>query len=270
MYAATPHPLSRSPTPVRVSPPTLTLALDLAPPPESVAKKFRDDVWCSSPPSVTSYIACLYPKTTTSHDIETLLKSPICGFGWRFELLRKLRKIRQKSSPNSQVQVWFVGQTTLFFQSHMCSSMPLKNVTITTKVYYPDVMNSQITTERVFSDVAIRSSTACDIGTYRGLPQYSGRAHFIITVTFDPSDGLSFPNSSCTNTKSVLRRSLDAPSFVDTKFYLFSRNAGGRATYPKILFANSELMKSSGSFLKNCRLIHILNSSTSWLLNVSH
>ena len=259
MYTATPHPLSRSPTPVRVSPPTLTLALDLAPPPESVAKKFRDDVWCSNPPSVTSYIACLYPKTTTSHDIETLLKSPICGFGWRFELLRKLRKIRQKSSPNLQVQVWFVGQTTLFFQPHMCSSMPLKNVTITTKVYYPDVMNSQITTERVFSDVAIRSSTACDIGTYRGLPQYSGRAHFIITVTFDPSDGLSFPNSSCTNTKSVLRRSLDVPSFVDTKFYLFSRNAGGRATCPKILFANSELMKSSGSFLKNCRLIHILN-----------
>jgi len=137
MYTAIPHPLSRSPTPVRVSPPTPTLALDLAPPPESVAKKFRDDVWCSNPPSVTSYIACLYPKTTTSHDIETLLKSPICGFGWRFELLRKLRKIRQKSSPNSQVQVWFVGQTTLFFQPHMCSSMPLKNVTITNQGLLP-------------------------------------------------------------------------------------------------------------------------------------
>jgi hypothetical protein len=127
--------------------------------------------------------------------------------------------------------------------------MALSNVGIAVKVSFITADDADLAQERVFSDVAIRSKS--NIGSYSEPPQYKGRTHLQITVAFDLSDGLSLPNSS-PNNKKALRRSLDSPSFIDTKFYLFAGKVDGRPARPKTLFAKSELLISTSPFLKDC------------------
>ncbi|KAF5354200.1 hypothetical protein D9756_007027 [Leucocoprinus leucothites] len=222
-------------------------------------EKSKDDVWSSNPPQVTSFIAC--PRSSPhsgvpsprpgapSPDPATTYTSPICGFGWQFRLNESYHY--QTSKGNALVQE-LVGRRALSFQPHMCSSMPLRSVKVTVKASYPDALDtSNSSHERVFSNVAIRTSDEGDIGTYDEPPQYRGRTHFQITITFDPSDKLSLPNSSSTNTKKALRCSLDALSFIDTKFYLFSRRVNSRPACPKVVYAKSELLETSSPFLKD-------------------
>ncbi|KAJ3562787.1 hypothetical protein NP233_g9359 [Leucocoprinus birnbaumii] len=224
--------------------------------PKKTTEKFQDDVWCSNPPQVTSYIT--YPRLQTPKlNSRTTYTSPICGFGWRFELNESFQC--QTPSSNPQIQE-FIGQTALAFQPHMCSSMPLSPINATVRVSYPNAEGPKpVMSERIFYKVAVQTSSPTspgdrserDFGKYLGPPQYKGEVQIQVTIAFDPSDGLSLPNTSSTNTKEALRRSLDTPAFVDTKFYLFAGKIDGRPAKPREIFVRSDVLNSSSSFLKD-------------------
>ncbi|KAJ3562784.1 hypothetical protein NP233_g9357 [Leucocoprinus birnbaumii] len=215
------------------------------------ATKFREDDWCSNPPRVASYLS--YPLSKSpSPNSRTAYISPICGFGWRFEIDESFTY--QTPASNPQVQE-LVGQTKVFFQPHLCSSMPLSNISATVKVTYPDADDTSLGSERTFPNIAIHtpgpSREEHNLGTYSGPPQYKGNTHIEVAINFNPSDGLSLPNSSTANTKKALRRSLDTASFVDTKFYLFSSKIDGLPAHPRELFVKSELLIPSCAFFKD-------------------
>lgn len=213
------------------------------------AEKFRDDEWCSNPPQVTSFITYPPSQAPAAGPAEAY-SSPICGFGWRFELSKSF----YYRTPNSNARVQeLVGKVNLSFDSHLCSSMRLSSVGVIVKVSYPTADEINFQHAQVYSKIAIRSKRDQAIGSYSEPPQYKGKTYIQVTIAFDPSDGLSLPNSSTANTKRALRRSLDAPSFVDTKFYLFAAKVDGRPAHPKALFAKSELLISSSTFLKDCK-----------------
>ncbi|KXN92760.1 hypothetical protein AN958_03211 [Leucoagaricus sp. SymC.cos] len=218
------------------------------------ALKFKEDIWCSNPPSVTSHITYPRPKHSHKDSPPKTYTSPICGFGWRFELEESFQYHTPASNPHIQE---LVGHIDLRFNPYKCSSMPLSDVDIAVKVTYPDVETNQkaknLGHEKEFGGVAVavNRNTVPGIGVYAEPPQYKGRAYFQITITFDPADGLSLPNTSTPITRQALRRSLDSPSFVDTKFYLFSaKDRDGRPARPRALFAKSDLLTSSSTFLK--------------------
>ncbi|KAF5354209.1 hypothetical protein D9756_007028 [Leucocoprinus leucothites] len=62
--------------------------------------------------------------------------------------------------------------------------------------------------------------------------------------------GYPYP-TALPNTKKALLRSLDTPSFVDTKVYLFASKVDGRPANPREIFAKSKLLVSSSAFLKD-------------------
>ncbi|KAJ3562786.1 hypothetical protein NP233_g9358 [Leucocoprinus birnbaumii] len=185
-------------------------------PTKKTTEKFQDDVWCSNPPQVTSYI--IRPRSGfPGFHTSITYTSPACGLGWRFELHESTSSQKPFSPPQLS--------TKLYFHPQICSSMTLKNPSAKVKVSYPDAENPPPTCERLIPDVIIRSTNRHDIGEYDEPSKYRGRAVFEITITFDPSDELSFPTTSPTSTKKALRQSLDNSSFHDTKFYLFSRKS---------------------------------------------
>ncbi|KXN91285.1 hypothetical protein AN958_01497 [Leucoagaricus sp. SymC.cos] len=218
------------------------------------ALKFKEDIWCSSPPSVINHITYSRPKHSHKDSPPKTYTSPICGFGWRFELEESFQYQTPASNPHIQE---LVGHIDLHFDPYKCSSMPLSDVSIAVKVTYPDVETDQkaenLGHEKEFGGIAVKvdGNKTASIGAYAEPPQYKGRAYFQITITFDPADGLSLPNTSTSITRQALRQTLESPSFVDTKFYLFSaKDQDGRPARPRALFAKSDLLTSSSTFLK--------------------
>jgi hypothetical protein len=211
--------------------------------------KLHEDTWISHPPQVKSYLA--YSTASKScliseNDAFTVV-SPNCGFGWRFRFNESFQYLKSVSNPRVQD---LVGRISLTLEPNLCSSMPLSKVKITVKVTFPSDQ-AKATQESQYSDVSLQSET--QIGTITEPNGCEGQLHFEITLVFSDTDGLSLPTTLSTSTRKALRYSLDGPSFVDTKFYLFSSRVQGRPARPKVMFANSVLLKDSGTYLHDCK-----------------
>ncbi|KAF9441840.1 hypothetical protein P691DRAFT_536473 [Macrolepiota fuliginosa MF-IS2] len=216
--------------------------MSVSPPPPKGVERIREDKWNANPPQVTSYLT--YPRFEPSGDHNSAIyASPICGFGWRFQFIDTFHYQRSSSMPRVQE---LVGQLEVTFQPQRCSSMPFSNVKVRVKVSYP-MDEAKSVHEREFVDVSVIKDS--ELGIYTEPLRYKGQTQVEITLTFNPSDGLSLPTTPSINTRIALRHSLDGPTFVDTKFYLFSTKVQGRPALPKIVFAKSMLLTNSSSYL---------------------
>ncbi|KXN80752.1 hypothetical protein AN958_07860, partial [Leucoagaricus sp. SymC.cos] len=223
--------------------PPVSLVPSVPPVPRSPndLEKLKEDRWTSSPPSVTSYL------TYRSHDpsddrVRRRYTSVICGIGWRFQLDESFRY--QKSNSNHRVQE-LVGQVNVTLLPHLCSSMSLSDFEVNVKVSYAGKPGH----EENFTGISIRSDTM--IGTYEEPLYYKGPVQLEITLTFNPTDGLVFPTTPSINTQKALHHSLDHPSFVDTKFYLFSARIDGQPAHPKAVYAKSLLLVNASNYMRD-------------------
>ncbi|KAL9713964.1 hypothetical protein Ac2012v2_002270 [Leucoagaricus gongylophorus] len=207
------------------------------------AEKLFKDSWTSSPPQVTSYLSLTYHKI---EDRTVTYTSPNCGLGWNFHI---------KEIPESRIEILesrtdthLVRRADVILQPGMCSSMPLSTVRVDVKVSFPSG-TAQPIQEAEFIDVSLKSNLS--IGSYRLPLQYEGQVHIETTLTFSDSDGLSFPTTSSPSAVAALQQSLDASSFVDSKFYLFSARVRDRATRPRAVFAKSALLSDRSSYFRD-------------------
>ncbi|KAJ3569233.1 hypothetical protein NP233_g5179 [Leucocoprinus birnbaumii] len=103
--------------------------------------------------------------------------------------------------------------------------------------------------EEKFRKMHMGSSRA--IGSYEVPKNYKGEVHVEITLRFSDSDELSFPTTSHQSITTALEQSLDASSFVDSKFYLFSTRIRGRPAHPRAVFARSALLIDRSPYLRD-------------------
>lgn len=116
------------------------------------------------------------------------------------------------------------------------------------KVTYPDDPAGK-EHEQEFTHVALKE--VHQLGSYEEPPRYKGSTHITISLLFNVSDGLTFPTTPHPSTQTVLGQSLEDPSFIDTKFYLFSAKCRGLPTEPKAVYAKAQLLGSSSSYLES-------------------
>lgn len=201
------------------------------------------DRWNASPPWVTSYLS-IPGSGTPSGDSKIEYDSPTCGLGWQYHFIECFRS--QPSTEGAQAQE-LVGQLNVSYKPPpLFSALPLRNVGFHVQVTYPQRISRVVHEER-FSDVSLKSSIG--LGSYMRPACYEGRTIIAITLTFNELDGLSFPTSPPAELQSVLHQSLDGPTFIDTKFYLYSAKKIGVPTRPKAVFANSKLLLKSSPYL---------------------
>ncbi|KXN89438.1 hypothetical protein AN958_05600 [Leucoagaricus sp. SymC.cos] len=214
--------------------------------------KSKFEKWDSNPPQVTSYLSIPDDhanKPTTSY------VSPNCGFGWRFLF-------------NLERCVTFKDLLQVIFQPNICSSMPFHDITIRVVITYPNQRADGH--RRTFKGLSVQSDQ--DIGLYSAPLNYRGETRLEITLIFKDTDGLSLPTTSprtitspsissqiSSQIKTALLHSLDGPSFVDVKFYLFSTRHQGKPARPKAIFARSALLAESSDYLQN-----LLSSETEY------
>jgi hypothetical protein len=190
--------------------------------------KFQEDTWNSEPPQVTSYLA--YDSASSMRVL-----SPICGFGWRFSI----DVLRRRSSP-----LWFERGTlsTAFGTIDFVVMISCKDENFRTTM---TTSRSGLTNAKYhLYDLELPSTTAEPL-------------HIEITLRFNT--GLSLPtlphpsktDISPGNIRMALRSSLRTPSFVDTKFYLFSAKVKGRPAHPRPVFAKSTLLSEGCTYLKD-------------------
>jgi hypothetical protein len=237
-------PVSRPPSPV----PSFSSSFDLGNAGRQTWK-LHEDSWSGNPPQVKSYLAystASRPGPMSENDSFTATALS-CGFGWHFRFDETFHYLKSDSNPRIKE---LIGRVSLILEPNLCSSMPLSNVKVNVKVTFPSD-RAKATQESQYTDVSFQSET--QIGTYTKPSGYEGQLHFEITLVFSDSDGLSLPTTSSTNTRKALRYSLDGPSFVDTKFYLFSSRVQGRPARPRPVFANSMLLKDCGTYLHDCK-----------------
>lgn len=207
-------------------------------------EKVHNDKWTSSPPQVTSYLIYSKPEPTDEHTQRRYRSSP-CGF-WSYQLDETFRY--QVSSSNHRVQE-LVGRASITLLPHLSSLMPLSDVTVTVKVSFLGNDGKESVQNIVpFTGTSIRSDT--EIGTYVEPIHFKGSVQLEITLTFNRANEMLLPTTPSVNAQKALHHSLDGPTFVDTKFYLFSGKVEGRASTPKAVFAKSMLLMGTSNYLR--------------------
>ncbi|KAF5359462.1 hypothetical protein D9756_003562 [Leucocoprinus leucothites] len=217
-------------------PPTQTGVLD----------KVQEDKWSSTPPQITSYLTYSRAEPSDDQSRHRYMSSP-CGLGWRFQLDETFH---YQKSPSNHLAQELVGKTRLRLVPHFCSSMPLILLKVIVKIMFPRDEGKAfgVQTEE-FSSLPIRSESA--LGTYMEPAQHEGPVQLEVTLTFDPITGLALPTTPSMNTQKALHHSLDGPTFVDTKFYLFSARVNGRPAHPKPVYAKSLLLTDSSNYMRD-------------------
>lgn len=219
-------------------------------PKTSKCDRYLHDSWTSNPPQVTSVITCTIGMSTPTESSVVTHTSPTCGLGWRFQVLETYSS--KPPGPNAQSQEKSLAAcvSLSFHPPSMFTILAFSSVTIHVKVTFttdaPD-----LTYEKEFTHVSLKD--VHDLGSYEP-PRYKGKAlktYIATTLMFNPSDGLTLPTTPHVNTQAALRDSLEDPSFIDTKFYLYSAKHRGLPTRPKVVFANSRLLVDSSSYLES-------------------
>lgn len=208
--------------------------------------KAHGDKWISTPPQVTSYLtyACTEPSDDRSSHLYT---SGACGFGWRFQLVESFHYRRSVSDNRLQE---LVGRAHLKLLPHKCSSMPLGTFKANVKVSFLG-HNGKSTGSHMkeFEDLSIQSEI--ELGTYEELVQYAGLVRLEVCLIFDPASELALPTTLSASSQKALHHSLDGPTFVDTKFYLYSAKIQGRPALPRPVYAKSALCSELSHYLRN-------------------
>ena len=197
--------------------------------------KVIDDSWLTNPPQVTSVIT--FTRLSNPMQLSAAVHtSSTCGLGWRFHVVEKYLSKLSDSGPRPQnkslvatVQLSFHPPPPLF------TVFAFNVVVVYVKVVYPD-SSLHVTHERKFYEFSLKG--VHQLGSYEEPPQYRGRAHITISLTFDASYDLSFPTTPHSKIQDVLSQSLDDPSFIDTKFYLFSAKRRSLPVAPKAVMDN--------------------------------
>jgi hypothetical protein len=203
------------------------------------------DRWNACPPQVTSFLSIPAPAAPSSGS-KIKYESPACGFGWQYQVVESYRS--QPSTSDTQ-KIELVRHVDVSFkQPGLFSSLSLSNAAFQVKVTYPKT--SRAAQEKEFAHVSLK--IGCELGTYEAPMHYNGCIAIAITLTFNKSDGLSLPNSPSVNLQNALHQSLDNPSFIDTKFYLYSAKKGGLPARPKSAFAKSQLLVNSSPYIHDC------------------
>ncbi|KXN89435.1 hypothetical protein AN958_05597 [Leucoagaricus sp. SymC.cos] len=159
------------------------------------------------------------------------------------------------TSPSSIVQAFKAAEDSWTSDPPQVTSplpafalFPLSPVTFHVKVTYPADASLNMH-EKEFVNVSLK--VVYLLGSFEEPPNYKGQTHITITVTFNTTDGLTFPTTPQVNTQAALRDSLENPDFIDTKFYLYSAKRQGLPTRPKVVYAKSRLLIDSSSYLTN-------------------
>ncbi|KAJ3573706.1 hypothetical protein NP233_g2255 [Leucocoprinus birnbaumii] len=202
------------------------------------------DRWNASPPQVTSYLSIPRLLDNPTPDLKCKYESPICGLGWQYQLLQSF--CSRPSASDAQVQV-LVGHLDVSFKPpSLFSALPLSNAVFHVEVTYPQLI-PKVAYEKRFNGISLRSSHG--LGSYERPIDYEGRTLVVITLIFDEHDGLSLPTSPPVDLQNSLHQTLGSPTFIDTKFYLYSARKRGIPTCPKAMFANSHMLLNSSSYL---------------------
>ncbi|KAF5359470.1 hypothetical protein D9756_003561 [Leucocoprinus leucothites] len=238
-----PLPLVRTPSLFGSSvPPTPRGVLE----PPGVLDKIQEDKWTSNPPQVTSYLTYSRAEPLDDQSRHCYMSSP-CGLGWLFQLNETFH---YQKSPSNHLAQELVGQTSLRLLPHFCSSMPFVLPKVIVKIVFPRDEGKALGVQMgEFLGLPIRSESA--LGTYMEPVQREGSVQLEVILTFDPISGLAFPTTPSMNTQKALHHSLDGPTFVDTKFYLFSAKVNGRPALPKPVYAKSLLITDSSNYMRD-------------------
>jgi len=209
--------------------------------------KVIDDSWLTSPPQVTSVITFtrLSNPAESSAVVHT---SSTCGLGWRFHVVEKYLSKLSNSNTRPQDESLVATVQLSFHPPPSVFTVFAFNVAVVhVKVVYPD-SSSRVTHEQKFHEFSLKG--VHQLGSYEEPPQYRGRTHITISLTFDASYDLSFPTTPHPKIENVLSQSLDDPSFIDTKFYLFSAKRRSLPVAPKAVYGQSRLF-AQNSYLES-------------------
>jgi len=210
--------------------------------------KVIDDSWSSSPPHVTSVIT--FTRLSNPAESSAVVHaSSTCGLGWRFHVVEKYLSKSSDSNSRPQDQS-LVAMVQLSFHPPppLFTVFPFNTAVVHVKVVYPD-SPSHVIHEQKFCGLSLKD--AHQLGSYEEPPQYRGRTHITISLTFNASYDLSFPTTPYPKIHDVLSQSLDDPSFIDTKFYLFSAKRRSLPTVPKVVYGQSRLFAQFNSYLES-------------------
>ncbi|KAF9445918.1 hypothetical protein P691DRAFT_709568 [Macrolepiota fuliginosa MF-IS2] len=207
-----------------------------------MVQKTQPDKWEGNPPRVTSFLKFRVPRSRLS---------PVCGFGWRFRSAITMSRKNEAS-------------LSLWFDPHLCGGMRLSSfeieVTIVKSRGQESIDIGPVTMVDCTEFICINDHRFSPEGSFIELTitlKFSSNDHLCFP-TFDPppviQDGVHsvvpLPGGAPSVVKALLT-SLDRPSFVDTKLYLYSARVGGRVRRPKALFGNSQLLGSSCSYFND-------------------
>jgi len=175
--------------------------------------------------------------------------SSTCGLGWRFHVVEKYLSKLSDSNPQSQNKSLVATIQLSFHPPPPLFTVFAFNVAVVhVKVVYPD-SSSHATHEQKFYGLFLKDIH--QLGSYEEPPHYRGRTHIAISFAFDASYDLSFPTTPHPKIHDVLGQSLDDPSFIDTKFYLFSAKRRSLPTAPKVVYGQSRLFAQSNPYLES-------------------
>lgn len=207
--------------------------------------KIREDSWNSNPPRVTSHLSLFVEYIHPSRTATTYYDTPACGLGWTI----RLKRIHHPKQTGDRFR--------LFILLLPGSSKPIEASQVLLSISFPGSRGGYGEPSKTLNDLAIHSGQE-QLSVFNGPPSYRGQILFEITLTFHDDQAIpitTFPvsSSSLNPTKKALRHSLDEPSFIDVKFYLFSAKSQGqgRQVHPKAVYAKSAVLTESGEYLKN-------------------
>ncbi len=214
--------------------------------------KARADCWSTNLAQISSFIEVPSSEKLPSSSASTQkLLSSVCGLGWRFEFSKGVHCEVSKSNAFEPERR---GSITVMYKTHQCRGMGFRNLTITVDVQFLGCAAAKKTSalKQVFHHPAI--SQDWEIGTYiEPFPPGQGKAHFVITVAFDPNDGLSLPTTISSRLSEVLALSLEGQMLIDTKFYLYSGKSKGKARNPRAVYGNAGLLTDTSTYVRDCK-----------------
>ncbi|KAJ3573689.1 hypothetical protein NP233_g2262 [Leucocoprinus birnbaumii] len=205
------------------------------------------DDWTLHPMIFTSHLSLRRHQPGDNRSQMITCKSPVCELGWAFE-------VEMTAVPPDS---WFPNpsdRVSLYIQPGMrVTGMGLTAARIT--VDTPILSAPSHTKE--FKNVVLDCRQRLGVYLY---PTLTGDVRFDITLTFDEENSrhLVFPapaianfSQSLSSTNKALRNSLDDPSFIDTKFYLFSAKCRGKPTGPRSIYAKSTLLIGCSEYIQD-------------------
>lgn len=189
-------------------------------------QKTSDDKWTDNPSTVTSSFKIRIPVSATSVGVGEI--SELCGSGsWAFTVT-----IFKRSS-NMIAQLWMLPRLVSGFVGEV-------NVS---------VMNAEGHT--LANHVGLNFTIGRHpLGEYQmTTTDAEHECNLVVIVTFPKGVDLISLTNTTTMLKALINSIHSGRGLIDTKFYLFTKRSGTRASHPRSLFANKELLSGHSPYL---------------------